>query len=66
MFKAMAQALLEPQPGQEPVHSKAAVVREAELIPSKPQDRPHTSLPEADPAGFYNDSAFFAKTPVRV
>lgn len=65
MFQAMAQALLEPQPDQEPVQSKV-VVHEEDLLPSKPQDRPHMSLPEADPAGFYTDSAFFAKDPARV
>lgn len=64
MFKAMVQALLEPQPDQEPMQSKV-VEDEEEPLPSKRRDPP-LSLPEVDPAGFYTNSAFFAKPPARV
>lgn len=65
MFKAMVRALLDPQPGQEPVQSKV-VISDEEPLPCDQRDRPHMSLPEADPAGFYTDSAFLAKAPARV
>lgn len=66
MFKAMVQALLEPQSDQEPPVPSKVVVYEQEQVSSKPQDPPNMSLLEADPAGFYTDSAFFVKAPARV
>ena len=66
MFEAMVCALLEPQQQhveQEPTPSND---EEAPTQPKPRMDKQHISLPEADPAGFYTGSAFFAKVPTRV
>ncbi len=66
MFKAMMCALLEPQ--QQPDQQEPRPQNDEEApVQSKPRmDQQQVSLPEADPAGFYIGSAFFAKAPTRV
>jgi len=68
MFKAMVCALLEPQQEPDKQESRPPNDEEAPVQPNeKPRmDQQQISLPEADPAGFYTGSAFFAKAPTRV
>lgn len=62
----MVNALLEPQQQLDKQEPRSPNDEEAPAQPKPGMDQQQVSLPEADPAGFYTGSGFFAKAPTRV